>query len=221
MARGGGIAVGSGLHAIFPLRRVPESVQFGVVVILAGLASAVVSQAIPRLPELAVAWNLRLYGSQPADKSPLTPGEDGFLEPVGDIAAQANERLIEATTRLIHEATRFDGVKLPPETARQLLLLKLSLTMPAPNNAAERETLTRTATRLEAEYGKGKYCSPLHQGKCLPLDDLAFELADRLLEQFHIKVKTDGVDVSMLFASQEVTGTADLHVECGDPEPGP
>ncbi len=86
-----------------------------------------------------------------------------------EIAAQANERLIEATTRLIHEATRFDGVKLPPETARQLLLLKLSLTMPAPDNAAEREALTRTATKLEADYGKGKYCpkSGPFAGQCL------------------------------------------------------
>ncbi len=86
-----------------------------------------------------------------------------------EIAAQANEKLIEATTRLIHEATRFDGLKLPPDAARQLKLLKLSLTMPAPNNAAEREALTRTAAKLEAEYGKGKYCpkSGPFAGKCL------------------------------------------------------
>ena len=85
------------------------------------------------------------------------------------ISAQANERLIEATTRLIHEATRFDGLQLPAETARQLKLLKLSLTMPAPNNAAERESLTRTAAKLEADYGRGKYCPKAgpFAGKCL------------------------------------------------------
>jgi peptidyl-dipeptidase A len=85
------------------------------------------------------------------------------------ISAQANERLIEATTRLIHESTKYDGLQLPPETARQFKLLKLALTMPAPNNAAEREELTRIAANLEAEYGKGKYCPKTgpFAGQCL------------------------------------------------------
>ncbi|HXK62251.1 MAG TPA: M2 family metallopeptidase [Acidobacteriota bacterium] len=73
------------------------------------------------------------------------------------LAAEANDRLIEATTRLIKEATRFDGLDLPPDTARQLKLLKLSLTMPAPSDPKEREELTRIAAKLEAEYGKGEY----------------------------------------------------------------
>jgi peptidyl-dipeptidase A len=85
------------------------------------------------------------------------------------IAADANDRLIAATTRLIHEATRFDRMQLPPEPARQLKLLKLSLTMPAPDNAAEREALTRVGAGLEANYGKGKYCPKTgpFAGQCL------------------------------------------------------
>jgi len=85
------------------------------------------------------------------------------------IAAEANARFIEATTRLIHEATRFDGLELPPEVARQLMLLKLSLTMPAPNNTAERDELTKIAANLEAQYGKGKYCPKTgpYAGQCL------------------------------------------------------
>jgi peptidyl-dipeptidase A len=92
-----------------------------------------------------------------------------ITEDTESIAAEANARYIEATTRLIHEATRFDGLQLPEDVARQLMLLKLSLTMPAPNNAAEREELTKIAANLEAQYGKGKYCPKTgpYAGQCL------------------------------------------------------
>src|SRR5438067_641686 len=42
------------------------------------------------------------------------------------IAAQANDQLIAATTRLAEQARRFDKLKLPPDLARKFLLLKLS-----------------------------------------------------------------------------------------------
>lgn len=58
----GGIALGSWLHGLVPLRRMHESVQFGVVLVLIGLSSLLVSQLIPRLPEYAVYLNLRFYG---------------------------------------------------------------------------------------------------------------------------------------------------------------
>ncbi|MHC4414814.1 MAG: fused MFS/spermidine synthase [Planctomycetota bacterium] len=57
-----GIALGSWLHGLLPLRRTHESVQFGVVLVLIGLSSLLVSQLIPRLPEYAVRLNLRFYG---------------------------------------------------------------------------------------------------------------------------------------------------------------
>src|SRR5204862_6996324 len=53
---------------------------------------------------------------------------------------------------------RFNGVKLAPALQRKFMLLRLSLSLPAPSNAAEREELTKIAASLEADYGKGKYC---------------------------------------------------------------
>lgn len=85
------------------------------------------------------------------------------------LAADANERLIAETTKFALEARRFDGLKLPPDTSRKLMLLKLSLPMPAPNNDAERAELTKIATSLEADYGKGKFCVNNDKNKCYDL----------------------------------------------------
>jgi peptidyl-dipeptidase A len=76
------------------------------------------------------------------------------------MSAQANERLTAVVTQLALDARRFDGLKLPPDLARKFLLLKLSLTAPAPNNDAERKELTELASKLDGMYGKGKYCKP-------------------------------------------------------------
>jgi peptidyl-dipeptidase A len=95
------------------------------------------------------------------------------------LAAQAQERATAVITQLALEARRFDGLKMPPELARKFKLLKLSLTAPAPNNDAERAELTRIATSMDADYGKGKYCKPQADGKqkCLSLNDLSRTLA--------------------------------------------
>jgi len=57
-----GITLGSALHGVLPLRRVSEVVQLGVVLACIGITGAAVSQAIPRLPQLAVDLNLRFHG---------------------------------------------------------------------------------------------------------------------------------------------------------------
>jgi peptidyl-dipeptidase A len=95
------------------------------------------------------------------------------------IAAQANEQATAVGTQLALDARRFDGLKMPAELARKFLLLKLSLTAPAPNNAAERKELTEIATSMDSDYGKGKYCKPQADGKqkCLSLGDLSRILA--------------------------------------------
>ncbi|HET8666584.1 MAG TPA: M2 family metallopeptidase, partial [Terriglobales bacterium] len=85
------------------------------------------------------------------------------------LSADANNQLIAATTELALGANRFSGLKLPFDPARKLTLLKLSLPMPAPNNAAERDELTRIATSLEADYGKGKFCVDNDPNKCYDL----------------------------------------------------
>ena len=94
------------------------------------------------------------------------------------LAAEANEQVIAAVTELAEEARRFDGLTLSPDTARKLKLLKLSLTLPAPKNPAEREELTKIAASMEGDYGKGKYCPDGEKGKCLSLGDMETILAN-------------------------------------------
>jgi peptidyl-dipeptidase A len=93
------------------------------------------------------------------------------------LAAQANERLIAATMALAKKATQFDKLPLPPEVARKMKLLKLSLTLAAPSNPKESADLTRIVASMEGAYGKGKYC-PEGKEKCLTLEDLTRLLAN-------------------------------------------
>ena len=95
------------------------------------------------------------------------------------LSAQAQEKLTAVITKLALEARRFDGLKMPPELTRKFMLLKLSLTAPAPNNDAERKELTTIAASLDGDYGKGKYCKKQADGKekCLSLGDLSRILA--------------------------------------------
>src|SRR5882724_1035540 len=58
------------------------------------------------------------------------------------LSAEANRDLIAVTTELAEKSRRFDGLPLSPEVARKIKLLKLSLTLPAPANEAERDELT-------------------------------------------------------------------------------
>src|SRR5215203_599822 len=88
------------------------------------------------------------------------------------LAAEANENLIAATTELAEQAGRFENENVSPELKRKLKLLKLSLTLPAPKNPAERTELTKLTASMEGDYGKGKYCPEGDKGKCLSLTDL-------------------------------------------------
>jgi peptidyl-dipeptidase A len=74
------------------------------------------------------------------------------------ISVDAQDELTAVTEDLIEQAKRFDGLKLPPELARKFMLLKLSLTAPAPHDPALRKEMTQISASLSADYGKGKYC---------------------------------------------------------------
>ena len=74
------------------------------------------------------------------------------------LSADGQDQLTAATTELIEQAKRFDGLQLPPELARKFLLLRLSLTAPAPKDPALRKEMTQIGASLDADYGKGKYC---------------------------------------------------------------
>jgi peptidyl-dipeptidase A len=101
--------------------------------------------------------------------------ENFITDDTETLAAQAQERLTAAVTKLALDARRFENVKKPPELERKFKLLRLSLTAPAPNNDAERKELTEIASWLDGAYGKGKYCKPQADGKekCLSLNDLS------------------------------------------------
>ena len=88
------------------------------------------------------------------------------------LSADANNGVIAATTEYADQSRRFDGVDLPYDVARKIKLLKLSLTLPAPKDPAERDELTKLAASLEGDYGKGKYCPEGDKGKCLSIGDM-------------------------------------------------
>jgi len=88
------------------------------------------------------------------------------------LAAQAQQRVIAATMELAAAAKRFDGVALPPDVARKLALLKLSLALPAPADPALAAELTRITASMEGAYSKGTYCPP-GKDTCLDLQELS------------------------------------------------
>lgn len=96
------------------------------------------------------------------------------------LSASAQEASMEYQTRAVKASSRFAGLKLPDDLARQLLLLKLGNTLPAPSDAKERTELAETAVWMTSAYGKGKYCPPRlakdpkvkEQDRCLSLGKL-------------------------------------------------
>ena len=102
-------------------------------------------------------------------------------------SAALNADLSEYTRAATIEAARFQGLKLDPETARIIYLLRISPTLPAPADPLKRDELTATAAKLEGIYGKGKYCGKDGKGPCRDLNMLEDVLAtsrnyDELLE---------------------------------------
>jgi len=83
------------------------------------------------------------------------------------MAADAIDEVTAVTTQLVEQAKRFGGLALRPELARKFMLLRLSLTAPAPKDAALRREMTEIGVSLDGDYGKGKYCRK--NGECLDI----------------------------------------------------
>ena len=83
------------------------------------------------------------------------------------MAADAIDEVTAVTTQLVEQAKGFDGLALSPELARKFMLLKLSLTAPAPKDATLRREMTEIGVSLDGDYGKGKYCRK--NGECLDI----------------------------------------------------
>ena len=84
------------------------------------------------------------------------------------IESAAKAQMMETTTRLALEATRFDDVDLPTDLRRKFMQLKTSLPAVAPDDPAKRDELAQITSRMESRYGAGKYCRD--DDTCLALD---------------------------------------------------
>lgn len=98
------------------------------------------------------------------------------------LSAQADERAIAEGVRLVKASEQFDHLKLPPEMARKMKLLKLELTLAAPSDPKESAEVTQLGAKLQGEYGKGKYC-PGGDRKCLDIEDITRILANSTNER--------------------------------------
>ena len=96
------------------------------------------------------------------------------------LSALASERAIALAVELAKKATRFDKTALPEDMTRKMRLLKLGLTLAAPDNPKERAEVTRLAASLEGVYGKGKYCpgGTTDESKCLDVGEITKILAN-------------------------------------------
>ncbi len=94
------------------------------------------------------------------------------------VAAKANERYLTRLNGWIRAAKPFEGQTMSPESARAILLLKLSTAMPPPNDPKKLAELTRIATKMEGDYGAGKYCTGSGEAQvCRDLGQLSEVLA--------------------------------------------
>ena len=89
------------------------------------------------------------------------------------VFARANQRLIDKTAHYAKEAVRFDKLELAPDLRRGMNILKVSLVMATPSNPKEGEELTKIAAKLDATYGKGKWCAdPKKPEACLDINQI-------------------------------------------------
>lgn len=95
------------------------------------------------------------------------------------LVSKSNERALARLTNHVEEAKRFENLQgIKPETERGISLLKLQTAMPAPKDPIKLAELTAIASRLNAAYGAGKYCTdPNNSDTCRNLNQLSETLA--------------------------------------------
>ncbi len=86
------------------------------------------------------------------------------------INSRANEEYLNWQSRRIEESKRFTGVEgMSSDTARAIMLLK-NVAAPAPSDPALQGELAKILTKMDANYGSGKWCRG--DNDCLVLDDI-------------------------------------------------
>ena len=81
--------------------------------------------------------------------------------------ANANQIFTAKNVELSKQAHQFDGLALPPELARKMLLLKISTLLPSPGDPAKQADLAQIKATLNGDYGRGKWCRDGAQETCL------------------------------------------------------
>src|SRR5277367_6376575 len=127
-------------------------------------AEQFMKQAEARLAELSVKVNQASWVQ-----------ENFITDDTEALAADAIDENTAVTTELVEQAKRFEGLKMPVDLERKFMLLRLSLTAPAPKDPALRKEMTKIGTSLDADYGKGKYCRP--SGECLDITAIETKMA--------------------------------------------
>ncbi|OGR75988.1 MAG: peptidyl-dipeptidase [Elusimicrobia bacterium GWC2_65_9] len=92
------------------------------------------------------------------------------------LAAAADLAYAVETAKLAGEALKHEKLDLPADVRRKILLLKLSVSAPAPEDPREQKELADIQAWLQGEYGKGKWCRAAD--KCLTLPDMEDILRD-------------------------------------------
>jgi peptidyl-dipeptidase A len=95
------------------------------------------------------------------------------------ISARLNQEVSDAMSRAAKEAAKFDGVAVPDDVRRQLNVLKTALVLATPADPKEAEEVTKILARMQATYGKGKFCTnPENPATCLNIDDVTKVMAE-------------------------------------------
>ena len=88
------------------------------------------------------------------------------------LSADADREYATAIADLAAQAKRFEGLKLPPDVARKLQLLKLAVSIPVPHDPALAAELTQINASMNGDYGKGKWCPDGPSAKCMDINEV-------------------------------------------------
>ncbi|MGH9870504.1 MAG: M2 family metallopeptidase [Candidatus Polarisedimenticolia bacterium] len=92
------------------------------------------------------------------------------------MAAEAGKNLLAAQMEAAKEAARFKDLKLSEDMARQIQLLRTSMSLAAPDDPARQAELAQIGVEMESLYGKGEWCRS--EGECLDINQLSRILAE-------------------------------------------
>ncbi len=114
--------------------------------------------------------NVELLKMQTDSSHAEWTAETDITEDTEATSAHINEQTTGRTLELSAESHRFDGVQVPADVRRQLMLLQVN-TPAAPKDPKLLAEQSQLAAELTGMYGKGKYC--MGGGKCMGIDEIS------------------------------------------------